>query len=111
MVFATPADPKEGMVSFAMGDAHVLPRTGNVLVDFALCYPGLQIETFDANDLTRVYPDDLPSTPRVREYALDDPLHPVFDVEVVPLHDVVQMEVFGVARVAVPARVVGEIRS
>jgi hypothetical protein len=38
-------------------------------------------------------------------------LHPVFDVEVVPLHDVVQMEVFGVARVAVPARVVGEIRS
>ena len=111
MVFATPADPKEGMVSFAMGDAHVLPRTGNVLVDFALCYPGLQIETFDSNDLTRVYPDDLPSTPRIREYALDDPLHPVFDVEVVPLHDVVQMEVFGVARVAVPARVVGEIRS
>jgi hypothetical protein len=33
---------------------------------------------------------------------------PVFDVEVVPLHDVVQMEVFGVTRVAVPARMAGE---
>ena len=111
MVFATPVDPQEGMVSFAMGDAHVLPRTGNVLVDFSLCFPGLQIETFDANDLTRVYPDDLPSSPRIREYALDDPSHPVFDVEVVPLHDVVQMEVFGVARVEVPARMAGEMQA
>ena len=71
----------------------------------------LQIETFDANDLTRVYPDDLPSTPRIREYTRDDPLHPVFDVEVLPLHDVVQMEVFGVARVAVPALVNAELRA
>jgi hypothetical protein len=108
VVFSTPTDASEGAVSFAMGDAHVLPRTGNVLVDFSLCYPGLNIETFDANDLTRVYPDDLPSTPRIREYDIDDPLNPVFDVEVVPLHDLVQMEVFGVARVAIPDQALQE---
>ena len=108
VVFSTPTDASEGAVSFAMGDAHVLPRTGNVLVDFSLCYPGLNIETFDANDLTRVYPDDLPSTPRIREYAIDDPQNPVFDVEVVPLHDLVQMEVFGVARVAIPDQALQE---
>ena len=108
VVFSTPTDASEGAVSFAMGDAHVLPRTGNVLVDFSLCYPGLNIETFDANDLTRVYPDDLPSTPRIREYAIDDPQNPVFDVEVVPLHDLVQMEVFGVARVASPDQALQE---
>jgi hypothetical protein len=73
-----------------------------------LCYPGLNIETFDANDLTRVYPDDLPSTPRIREYTIDDPQNPVFDVEVVPLHDLVQMEVFGVARVAIPDQALQE---
>jgi len=110
VVFSTPTDESEGAVCFAMGDAHVLPRTGNVLVDFSLCYPGLNIETFDANDLTLVYPDDLPSTPRIREYAIDDPQHPVFDVEVVPLHDLVQMEVFGVARVAIPDEVLQEER-
>ena len=108
VVFSTPTDASEGAVSFAMGDAHVLTRTGNVLVDFSLCYPGLNIETFDANDLTRVYPDDLPSTPRIREYAIDDPQNPVFDVEVVPLHDLVQMEVFGVARVAIPDQALQE---
>jgi hypothetical protein len=110
VVFSTPTEASEGAVSFAMGDAHVLPRTGNVLVDFSLCYPGLNIETFDANDLTRFYPDDLPSTPRIREYAIDDPQNPVFDVEVVPLHDLVQMEVFGVARVAIPYEVVQQER-
>ena len=108
VVFSTPTDASEGAVSFAMGDAHVLPRTGNVLVDFSLCYPGLNIETFDANDLTRVYPDDLPSTPRIREYTIDDPQNPVFDVEVVPLHDLLQMEVFGVARVAIPDQALQE---
>ena len=109
VVFATPSDPLEGMVCFAMGDAHVLPQTGNVLVDFSLCFPGLQIETFDANDLTHVYPDDLPSTPRIREYRRRDPLNPVFDIEVVPMHDVVQMEVFGVSRIKVPAQIAQEI--
>jgi hypothetical protein len=110
VVFSTPTDASEGAVSFAMGDAHVLPRTGNVLVDFSLCYPGLNIETFDANDLTRIYPDDLPSTPRMREYAMNDQQNPVFDVEVVPLHDLVQMEVFGLARVAIPDHVLKEER-
>jgi hypothetical protein len=108
VVFSTPTEASEGAVSFAKGDAHVLPRTGNVLVDFSLCYPGLNIETFDANDLTRVYPDDLPSTPRIREYTIDDPQNPVFDVEVVPLHDLLQMEVFGVARVAIPDQALQE---
>jgi len=99
VTFATPMTGDVSCNSFAMGDAHVLPKTGNVLVAFSLCYPGLKIETWDQRDRTKVYADDIPSSPRIREFRISDPQRPVFDIEVIPPHDLVQMEVFGVYRV------------
>ncbi|MBL0088522.1 MAG: aryl-sulfate sulfotransferase [Ideonella sp.] len=99
VAFATPMNGDVSCNSFAMGDAHVLPRTRNVLVAFSLCYPGLKIETWDQQDRTKVYADDLPSSPRIREFRIDNPTQPVWDVEVTPPYHLVQMEVFGLHRV------------
>jgi hypothetical protein len=99
VTFATPTVSDVSCNSFAMGDAHVLPKTRNVLVNFSLCYPGMKIETWNQRDRTKTYPDDLPSYPRLREFRKDDPLRPVFDLELVPAHDLFQWEVFGVYRV------------
>lgn len=99
VVFITPMDKEVSCNAWAMGDAHVLPKTGNVLVDFSLCYPGLKIETFHTMDRTRAHPDDLPSSPRIREFRKEDPEHPVFDVELIPQFDLMQWEVFGVQRI------------
>ncbi len=99
VAFATPMTGDVSCNSFAMGDAHVLPKTRNVLVAFSLCYPGLKIETWDQRDRTKVYADDLPSSPRIREFRIDNPTQPVWDVEVIPPYHLVQMEVFGLHRV------------
>jgi hypothetical protein len=99
VTFATPSVSDVSCNSFAMGDAHVLSKTRNVLVNFSLCYPGMKIETWNQRDRTKTYPDDLPSYPRLREFQKDDPLRPVFDVELLPAHDLFQWEVFGVYRV------------
>jgi len=99
VAFATPMTGDVSCNSFAMGDAHVLPRTRNVLVAFSLCFPGLKIETWDQQDRTKVYADDLPSSPRIREFRIDDPNRPVWDVEVQPPFHLVQMEVFGLHRI------------
>ena len=99
VVFATPTVSDVSCNSFAMGDAHVLPKTKNVLVNFSLCYPGMKIETWNQRDRSRTYPDDLPSYPRLREFHKDDPLRPVFDLELLPAHDLFQWEVFGVYRI------------
>jgi hypothetical protein len=99
VAFATPMTGDVSCNSFAMGDAHVLPKTRNVLVAFSLCYPGLKIETWDQRDRTKVYADDLPSSPRIREFRIDNPTQPVWDVEVMPPYHLVQMEVFGLHRV------------
>jgi hypothetical protein len=99
VTFATPTVSDVSCNSFAMGDAHVLPKTRNVLVNFSLCYPGMKIQTWDQRDRTKTYPDDLPSYPRLREFQKDDPLRPVFDLELLPVHDLFQWEVFGVYRV------------
>jgi len=99
VTFATPMRGDVSCNSFAMGDAHVLPKTRNVLVAFSLCFPGLTIETWDQRDRSKVYADDLPSSPRIREFRKSDPLKPVLDIEFQPAHQIYQLEVFGVHRV------------
>jgi hypothetical protein len=59
----------------------------------------MKIETWNQRDRTKIYPDDLPSYPRLREFNKDDPLRPVFDLELMPAHDLFQWEVFGVYRI------------
>ncbi len=46
-----------------------------------------------------MYADDLPSSPRIREFRKSDPLRPVLDIEFQPAHQIHQLEVFGVHRV------------
>jgi hypothetical protein len=99
VTFATPMRGDVSCNSFAMGDAHVLPKTRNVLVAFSLCFPGLTIETWDQRDRSKVYADDLPSSPRIREFRKSDPLKPVLDIEFQPAHQIYQLEVFGVHRI------------
>lgn len=98
--FATPLGEKDACNAWAMGDAHVLPKTGNVLVDFSLCYPGHKIETFLTMERGKTHPDDLPSSPRIREYRQDDSARPVFEMELIPQFDLMQWEVFGVHRIS-----------
>jgi hypothetical protein len=82
-----------------MGDAHVLPKTRNVLVAFSLCYPGLKIETWDQQDRTKVHAQDLPSSPRIREFLINNATRPIWDIELVPPFHLLQWEVFGVHRI------------
>lgn len=98
LVFATPMEAKTGCNVWATGDAHVLPKTGNILVDFAMCFPGHKLETFNDFDLTKFHPMDLPWTPRIREYRKDAPGEPVFDLELVPRDDLFKWDVFGLYR-------------
>ena len=99
VAFVTPTRKADGCNAWAMGDAHVLPKTGNILVDFSLCFPGLKVETFHELDLTKFHPHDLPSTPRIVEYRKESPDRPVFDLELVPHHDLMGWQVFGIYRV------------
>jgi hypothetical protein len=97
--FATPMNADVSCNSFAMGDAHVLPKTRNVLVAFSLCYPGLKIETWDQQDRTKVHAQDLPSSPRIREFLINNATRPIWDIELVPPFHLLQWEVFGVHRI------------
>jgi hypothetical protein len=96
VVFVTPPGACQ---SWAMGDAHRLPATGNVLVAYSLCYPGLKLETFTTLDRSRMHPDDLPVTPRIVEYSRDDPPRRLWELTMRPPHDLMQWEVYGVYRV------------
>lgn len=99
VVFATPTEPESGCHVWATGDAHMLPKTGNVLVDFAMCFPGHKVETFNDFDLTKFHPMDLPWTPRIAEYRRDMPGKPIFDMQLVPRGDMMKWDVFGLVRI------------
>jgi len=98
VVFSTPTKDV-ACNSFAMGDAHRLPKTGNVLVDYSLCFPNLKFETFNTMDRTKQHPNDLPVTPRIVEYTHSETPEVVFDMEIKPPMDLFQWEVYGVYRV------------
>ncbi|MCX7173858.1 MAG: aryl-sulfate sulfotransferase [Proteobacteria bacterium] len=99
VVFSTPKDPESGCYVWATGDAHMLPKTGNILVDFAMCYPGHKVETFNDFDRTKVHPMDLPWTPRIMEYRKDTSGQAVFDMQLVPRGDLMKWDVFGLIRI------------
>ena len=97
--FATPIEPDGGCNVWAEGDAHVLPKTGNILVDFAFCFPGHKVETFNELDLAKFHPMELPATPRIREYRQDAPNQPVFDMQLIPRYDLMKWDIFGIYRI------------
>lgn len=76
----------------AMSDAWRLPETDNRLLIFAFCAPLHEGLTQDPADETRRYLSDFPYGARIVEYADNDP---VFRMEIVDGHDLVQWEAYG----------------
>lgn len=99
VVFSTSVDrPGKGCNTYAMGDAHRLPRTNNILVAYSLCFPNLKVETFDSMDRSKVHTDDLPTSPRIQELTRTTPPRVLFEVWLKPPFDLIQWEVYGVYR-------------
>jgi arylsulfate sulfotransferase len=99
VVFSTPDEaPEDSCNSFAMGDAHRLPKTDNILVAYSLCFPKLKLETFTTMDRSKVHPDDLPVTPKIVEYSRTSPARRLWEVRIKPPFDLMQWEVYGVYR-------------
>ena len=80
---------------WAMGDAHRLPKTDNMLVIFALCVPYVEGLTFDEYDATHRHVDEFPNHGRVREYTRTTPAEILFDVDILDTDDMLQWEVYG----------------
>ena len=99
------------VVSWAMGDAHRLPKTENMLVIDSLCMPGGEtlnrMGTVKPTDLSWNEWDrsgwhlaDFPSTGRIREMTRGGPGETVYEVRVNDRQDMVGWEVFGGARLS-----------
>ncbi len=81
--------------SFAMGDAHELPRTGNILVVDSICdyrEPGLTPNEWDE---TRRHVSDPIQWSRVREYDGERRDQVVFELEIRDPDEVLQWQTFG----------------
>jgi arylsulfate sulfotransferase len=96
-VWASHSGPEpDACASMAMGDAHELPATGNILVVDSLCDYRGQAQTWDPWDFSKRQVFDVIHWSRIREYRRDgSTTEVVFDVEVRDPHEVLQWEVFG----------------
>ncbi len=91
-------DDKDTCNSWAMGDAHRLPKTDNMLVIDSMCMTKRDDYTWDEYG-NEPYPDDYPFTPRIREYTHTQPAEIVFDIEISDPHDLFSWNVYGGMRV------------
>ena len=110
-VWVSSSDESEDrVISWAMGDAHRLPQTDNMLVIDSFCTPEgpalNRLESVTISDLTwnswnrsEWHPNDLATWARIREMKRDGDREIVFQVRVDNEHDIVGWEVFGGARV------------
>ena len=98
------------VISWAMGDAHRLPETNNMLVIDSFCTPeGPELDRlgkatvsdlmWDAWNRTEWHPEDLATWGRIREMKRDGDREVVFQVRVDNEFDIVGWEIFGGARV------------
>ncbi|MEE2955100.1 MAG: aryl-sulfate sulfotransferase [Pseudomonadota bacterium] len=103
-------DSEDRVISWAMGDAHRLKTTGNMLVIDSFCTPeGPELNrlgTVTVSDLmwdswnrAGWHPNDFATWGRIREMKRDGDQDVVFHVRVDNEHDIVGWEVFGGARV------------
>ncbi|MFM9970995.1 MAG: aryl-sulfate sulfotransferase [Burkholderiales bacterium] len=86
--------------SWAMGDAHRLPKTGNMLVFYSVCFPMLTELTYNEWDRRELHPSDLPNWARIREYSRTTPAEVLWEVQIRDPNDVVGWIVYGGFRVA-----------
>lgn len=86
----------DACASMAMGDAHELPESGNILVVDSLCDYRGQAQTWDPWDFSKRQVFDVIHWSRIREYRRDGSgTEVVFDVEIRDPDEVLQWEVFG----------------
>jgi arylsulfate sulfotransferase len=81
--------------SWAMGDAHRLPVTDNMLVVYSICFPLVDGLTYDEWNRANLHPDDMPTWARIREYSRTDPPEVLWEVQLRDPNDVVQWQVYG----------------
>ncbi len=100
----SPRDDK--LLSWAMGDAHRLPHTGNMLVIDSFCFPrqdpidklGLIRHSdlgWDEWERNSWHPSDFAYWARIRELQRDDARSVAFEAYVEDAHDIMGWEVFG----------------
>ena len=105
------ADTGTPVTSWAMGDAHRMPNTGNIFIVDSACAPMRDVlnksGTLTWDDLDwRLGPreswhvTDFPAWVRVREYGGADNSDVVFEVHLLDQNDVVSWQVFGGLRAA-----------
>ena len=85
--------------SWAMGDAHRLPLTDNMLVVYSICFPMADGLTYDEWNRANLHPDDLPTWARIREVTRTEPPEVLWEMQIRDLNDVVQWQVYGGLRV------------
>lgn len=81
--------------SYAMGDAHWLPETGNIFVVNSICDYRVKGQTHDEFDYSARHPGDLAQWSRIREYSGPDNKEVVFEIEIRDPHDILQWQTFG----------------
>ncbi len=80
--------------SWAMGDAHRLPITGNMFVVYAICLgerEGLQYNPFVLDP----HVGEVPSHARIREYTRTNPPEVISEILVRDENDILQWQVYG----------------
>ena len=80
--------------SWAMGDAHRLPQTGNMLVIYTICLQereGLQYNPF----VLEPHVGEVPTHTRIREYTRTIPPEVVSEILVRDANDILQWQVYG----------------
>lgn len=91
-----PERQEDSCNSFAMSEAHRLPRTDNILEINALCIPvGMKNVTWDIWDRSKRYVSEIPHGGRVREYTRTSPAEVVFEVSFQDPHGVLNWQIYG----------------
>ena len=104
-------DTEAPVISFAMGDAHRLENTGNIMVIDSTCGPRREVLS-DSGKLTwddvdwrmgprdSWHPTDFPQWVRVREYGGQNNNEVVFELNLLDSNEIINWQAYGGLRVA-----------
>lgn len=87
--------------AWAMGDAHRLPKTDNMLVIYSFCIDMRPGTTLNETDTDKIFNGVFPTQgPRIREYTHTSPAELLFDVRMRDPSDVISWTAYGGERIA-----------
>ena len=84
---------------WAMGDAHELPRTGNVLIVDSMVMTKRKDMQWNEWDRSKLHPNDFPYSVRIREVTRQSPPEVLWELETHDPDDIMSWEVFGAVHV------------